>query len=59
LAVRRPADRGDEQVPKANGNQRTGGKGTGGGSAGKTHQIQLEVGAPLIAPEKITFPNGL
>jgi hypothetical protein len=22
-------------------------------------QIQLEVGAPLVAPEKITFPNGL
>jgi hypothetical protein len=22
-------------------------------------QIQLEVGAPLVAPEKITFPSGL
>jgi hypothetical protein len=40
-------------VPKANGNHRTGGKGTGGA------QIQLEVGAPRFAPEKITFPNGL
>jgi hypothetical protein len=22
-------------------------------------QIQLEVGAPLVSPESITFPNGL
>ena len=25
----------------------------------KHAQIQLEVGSPLVAPEKITFPNGL
>jgi hypothetical protein len=77
------ADRGDEQVPKANGNQPTGGKRTATKATGqqvdgigcntseqtlfhpagipltKHAQIQLEVGSPLVAPEKITFPNGL
>ena len=45
-------------MPKSKGNQRTGGKGTGIPLT-KHAQIQLEVGSPLVAPEKITFPNGL
>jgi hypothetical protein len=30
-----------------------------GGGRHRHAQIQLELGRPLVAPEQITFPNGL
>jgi hypothetical protein len=75
LTGERPADRGDEQVPNQPLSAHQVGPASGKVTAlynGRVYlgnpadipltkhaQIQLEVGSPLVTPDKITFPNGL